>query len=222
MDTAETCLYCGAGGKLTNDHVPPQNLFPKPRIGLVEVRACLRCNGGASKDDEYFRQCLVLADQARGHPEAAKSHPTVFKALNREEAKGMRASFMQSLRCVPEHTPGGLYVGDRLAFEVDLVRLFRVVERTVKGLYFKETERRLPDGYDVRVHSDETLATLDPGDLEEDTRNVIEPLKRLPPKVIGNDVFQYRHWVAPEEPGISVWLLTFFGRISFLAMTGPC
>ncbi|HUR54016.1 MAG TPA: hypothetical protein VMZ71_07785, partial [Gemmataceae bacterium] len=83
-----------------------------------------------------------------------------------------------------------------------------------------ETGQRLPDGYDVRIHSDETLATLDPRDLEEDTLKVIEPLKQLPPKVIGNDVFAFRHFIAPEDPGVSVWLLTFFGGISFLAMTG--
>ena len=71
VNTAEICLYCGVPGELTNDHVPPKNLFPKPRPNiLVEVRACLACNGGASKDDEYFRQCLVLAEQIRGHSEA--------------------------------------------------------------------------------------------------------------------------------------------------------
>jgi hypothetical protein len=219
---SENCLYCGVVGDLTDDHVPPENLFPKPRPGnLVEVRACLACNGGASKDDEYFRQCLCLAEQTRGHDEATKNHAPVLRALNREQAPGLRASFLQSLRRVPEHTPGGLYLGHRLAFEVDLARLFRVVERTVKGLYFRETGQRLPDGYDVRVHSDETLATLDPRDLEEDTRNVIAPLQRLEPKVIGNDVFAYRHWIAPEDARISVWLLTFYRDISFLAITGP-
>src|SRR5690349_7715909 len=44
---AEVRAYCGAGGGLTDDHVPPKCLLPKPRIGLVEVRACLACNGGA-------------------------------------------------------------------------------------------------------------------------------------------------------------------------------
>jgi hypothetical protein len=222
MTSPESCLYCGAPGEMTDDHVPPKNLFPKPRPdNLVTVPACRDCNGGATKDDEYFRQCLVLADQAHGHPEAAKGHAPVFKALNREEAPGLRASFVKSLRQVPAFTPGGLYVGNRLAFEVDLARLFRVVERTVKGLYFKETEGRLPAGYDVKVHSAETLATQDPRDLEADTRNVIAPLKQLAPKVIGNDVFAYRYWIAPDVPGLSVWLLTFFSRISFLALTGP-
>ncbi len=91
----------------------------------------------------------------------------------------------------------------------------------MKGLYSHETGQRLPKGYDVRVHSDETLWELDPRHLEEDRRNVIEPLKQLPPKVIGNDVFAYRHFITSEDPGISVWLLTFFGRISFLAISGP-
>jgi hypothetical protein len=207
---------------MTDDHVPPKNLFPKPRpANLVKVRVCLACNGGASKDDEYFRQCLVLAEQTRGQPEAMKSHALVFRALNREQAPGLRASFLQSLRRVPAYTKGGLYVGLRLAFEVDLVRLFRVVERTVKGLYYDATGQRLPCGFDVKVHSDETLATFNPQDLEEDTRNVIAPLQQLDPRIIGGHVFAYRHWIAPENPGVSVWLLSFFGSISFFAMTGP-
>ena len=100
MDATGICLYCGAGGELTDDHVPPKNLFPKPRMGLVEVRACMPCNRGASKDDEYFRQCLVLAEQTRGHLEATKGRAPVFRSLNREVAPGLQASFGQSMRRV--------------------------------------------------------------------------------------------------------------------------
>ncbi len=217
-----SCVYCQSNSATTRDHIPPKAIFSKPRpSNLVVVPACEECNKSFQNDDEYFQQCLVLAEQARGHPDVAKSHGSVFHALNRKEAPGRLAAFVQNLRQVEAHTPGGLYVGDRLAFDVDLERLFRVVGRTVIGLYFKETGRRLPDGYDVKVHSDETLASLDPCDLEEDTRNVIDPLKRLTPKVIGNNVFAYRHWIASEDPGVSVWLLTFFGTISFLVMSGP-
>jgi hypothetical protein len=40
---------------------------------------------------------------------------------------------------------------------VDLKRVFRVVERTVRGLFFEETRRRLDPAYDVRVQSNDTL-----------------------------------------------------------------
>src|SRR4051812_42325353 len=65
------CVYCGATEDLTDDHVPPECIFPKGRrTGLVKVRACRRCNGGASKDDEYFRMMLCMSEEAGESPEA--------------------------------------------------------------------------------------------------------------------------------------------------------
>lgn len=50
------CVYCGRPEGGTDDHIPPENLFGKPRPpDLIKVPACLTCNRSCSKDDEYFR-----------------------------------------------------------------------------------------------------------------------------------------------------------------------
>jgi hypothetical protein len=43
----------------TTDHVPPQGLFPRVPANVIEVPACLRCNRGASLDEEYMRATLA-------------------------------------------------------------------------------------------------------------------------------------------------------------------
>jgi hypothetical protein len=69
------CVYCGATENLTEDHVPPQCLFPKPRPRLIKVPACKACHAPTSKDDEYFRMGVCI----RGYPERKSLfHATLY------------------------------------------------------------------------------------------------------------------------------------------------
>ncbi len=64
------CTYCGRAREITDDHVPPQNMFPSPRPpDLITVPACRRCNQGFSMEDEYFR-IAVLGPAALQDPRA--------------------------------------------------------------------------------------------------------------------------------------------------------
>jgi hypothetical protein len=56
------CAYCGRRKSLTKDHIPPKSLFAVWPHDLITVPSCQACNGGAAKDDEYFR--LVTAARA--------------------------------------------------------------------------------------------------------------------------------------------------------------
>ncbi|MDF2477577.1 MAG: hypothetical protein K0S24_3060 [Sphingobacterium sp.] len=70
----KVCFICGEGKADSVDHVPPKNLFlPKYRSmgeNLITVPAHRECNNGTSKDDEYFRFCLLT--QAMWTSELAK------------------------------------------------------------------------------------------------------------------------------------------------------
>ena len=56
----DTCTYCG-GVAGSRDHIPPKNLFPKPRTNdLISVPSCVGCNKAFSKDDEYLRFVLTM------------------------------------------------------------------------------------------------------------------------------------------------------------------
>lgn len=55
------CTYCGSMAT-TEDHVPPKGLIrPSRRVNLWTVPSCNQCNGGASRDEEYFRMMVVGA-----------------------------------------------------------------------------------------------------------------------------------------------------------------
>ena len=86
------CVYCGAEGDVTRDHVPPSCLFPpEDRINLITVPACAECHESFKLDDEYFRVTLSLrADLDSGaatefiRAQTAKTSPTP-KLLNSEK-----------------------------------------------------------------------------------------------------------------------------------------
>lgn len=56
------CAYCG-GHPDTRDHVPPRVFLDEPfPENLMGVPSCLKCNEGASKDEEYaacFIECMI-------------------------------------------------------------------------------------------------------------------------------------------------------------------
>jgi hypothetical protein len=50
------CYLCRSTENLTRDHVPPENLFPKPKpSNLITVPCCNACNKSFGKLDEQFR-----------------------------------------------------------------------------------------------------------------------------------------------------------------------
>jgi hypothetical protein len=218
----DVCVYCGSPDNLTTDHVPPDNIFPSPKPScLITVRACKTCNSGASKDDEHFRMMLCLSQDVGDSPEAQKNWPSIFRSLRRPEARGMTKALLESIRPVQAITGGGIHLGMRMGLKVNLERINRVVERTVRGLYFSERKQRLPAGYGVLVHCDETLKRLPPDCLEQLQQTVILPLAAVEPKIVAPGVFFYRLMMAEDNPAASAWALTFYERRSFLAITGP-
>ena len=215
------CVYCGSLENLDYDHVPPKGIFPKPRPdGLITVRSCKPCNGGASKDDEYFRMMLCLRDDVGESPEAQKNWSSILHSLEREQAIGMRTALLKSIHPVQAMTWSGIYVGEMTGYHVNLDRINRVISRTVRGLYFLEQKRRMPEDHDVSVWCDETLIKLHGEKLAYFQEKINLPLESLAPKVIGPGVFHYRFFFF--EDGLwSIWKLSFYERKAFLAMTGP-
>src|ERR1019366_2356818 len=56
------CYLCQATETLIRDHIPPENLFPRPLPSdLITVPCCKSCNLGFSKIDEQFRAFVSCA-----------------------------------------------------------------------------------------------------------------------------------------------------------------
>lgn len=216
------CAYCGATENLTDDHVPPRNLFPKPRPSyLITVPACTNCHSNTSKDDEYFRINLCLHEEAGDHPSAKANWGSIFRSLKRAQAKGLKKQFIKDIHNVQLRTASGLYLGNKVAYDVDLGRIRNVVERTIRGLYFAECS--LPLGFDneIEVYTNEDLELQNSDILDQLKRDIVNPLAAMTPKSIGDNVFLYRHQIIQEIPILSVWIVSFYEKVPFLCMTGP-
>ena len=216
------CVYCGRLAVLTADHIPPKALCSKPRpADLIVVPACELCNGGASKDDEYFKTVMVLKDLAGSHPEAASIRPSVFRGLAMPKKAQFTRRIMSGVRHVSLRTPAGLYAGKSAAFDVDLVRLDKVVERVTRGLYWHHHEHvRLPSDHEVHVWSEEGLRELSIADAAKLRRTLVDPVLRNPGRSIGRGVLNYR-FAAGDRPHVSGWWLEFYGDVRFVAFSGP-
>jgi hypothetical protein len=94
----QQCVYCGAGGTLTRDHVPPKTIFPKLwPLGLITVPAYLKCNQDNSKDDEYFRLPLSVRRGLSDHPAIQQSQSKVIRSLLDPNSPEIRQSFINTL-----------------------------------------------------------------------------------------------------------------------------
>jgi len=216
-----TCAYCGEYGPVSKDHIPPAGIFADPKpSNLITVRSCDRCHRPWSLDDEYFRIRLCLNDQARGHPDVNRNLDSIFQGLKRPESEGLKHDLLADWRNVELRSKGGIVLGRRTGFKVDMRRICGVIERTVRGLFYRERKQCLPKDHGVKVISNEMLAEEDAGVIEEMQRNIIRPLAAIPAMVIGRDTFSYRVHFS-DVPTVSVWELVFYGSVQFVALTGP-
>lgn len=194
----------------------------KPRPSdFVVVPSCKSCNSGASKDDECFKTVMVLKDRAGSHPEAAASRPSVFRALAMPNKRRFTRRILESVRQVALRTPGSLHVGAAPAFDVDLVRLDRVVERITRGLYWHHHNHvRLPIDHKVAVWSEDGLRDITAADALHLRRTLVDPILNNPARSIGRNVLRY--WYASgNHEHVTGWLFEFYGDVRFVAFTDP-
>lgn len=221
MTRTGECVYCGVVAALTDDHVPPKNLFPKPRpSNLVTVLSCRKCNAETSRDDEYFRLALTMRDDAGEDPTVQQLLPVVARSLSKPRKIGFRRSFFRSIGDVEVRTPAGVILGSRKGYRVDLTRLERVVRRTALGLFYHHRSSRLPLSYQMVALASRRVAGFRKEQAEKLRQLVLEPLWAVPEKSIGNNVFSYRHVFLDTDPNESAWLMVFFGRVSFVCFSG--
>jgi hypothetical protein len=215
------CVYCGQCSAETSDHVPPKNLFSKPRpSSLVTVPSCLGCNEGASQDDEYFRLVVTLRHDI-DHPDAAVARDSAMRSLGRPQASGLRTAFLSAIREIDLRSPGGLYIGRTGMYDIDVGRLDRVARRITLGLFYKETGRPLPDNYAVKAY---LLSAVDPSATDALARlsHVIDALKSgRSPAFVGRRVMSYWWRLTQEDHNVSAWLLVFYERVSWITITAP-
>ena len=216
------CVYCGSQNNLTLDHIPPRCMFSKPRPNnLIKVPSCETCNNAASKDDEYFRDTLILRFDASEHPDARKVLPGVFRSYKRQEAIGKKQDLLNSAVLMDANTPAGIYIGVVGGTTPQHERLERVVARIVRVLYWHRYGDKLSDDYEIECCVDSDLAEHDPGVLTSILSIYMPIIQQSPTDVIGEQIFEYwiQRWY--DSDYVTACVLRFYGSVYYLCKAIP-
>ena len=99
----------------------------------------------------------------------------------------------------------GIYLGRGPAFNFDRSRMQTVIDKIIRGLFFKHANRRLADDYTVEDFNYQPR-------IEKPLQ---EAIMQLPLLNIGDSsVFSYRYHLASETTSESFWFLMFYNDSS--------
>ena len=215
----QLCVYCGTRIADTRDHIPPKNLFPKPRPdNLITVPSCSSCNNTNSDDDEYFRLMLVMRREAHNHPAAVESWETAFRGLKRDNKIGLATKIATDMREVEIYSKSGVYLGKESAINIDFPRVRNVLNRTIKGLFYHVTNRPLPANYDIHAFALEGFT--DSVHKIPSLLRYVEIGNAQPTNTVGANIFSYKYKFSDDDDSASIWLMEFyncFPIIGFIA-----
>lgn len=193
------CAICGIREATSRDHIPPKSIFPKPWPNdLITVPACYQCNSGSSPDDEEFKVGISLLAGTETSLTRQLwdkgTMPTLAhnRKLHREIVSGMIDVDVQ--------TPAGIYLRTEKAILIPAKGIKRVVERTIRGLYFHHFKECLG----AQAHCGVQKIQVKP------TQEVLELIRGLPVVAVAGGVFKYRFGRPSDAPLTSIWLLSFY------------
>jgi len=209
----ERCIYCaGLSENMTEDHVPPDNLYNGVAITHEKITApaCFTCNNNRSKDDEHFRNIIV--------PYCAKDSSVAANLLAGKVSSGVGRSPRLKKEDYDRHeeleqiTPSGIYLVRSLRFTfspAERACMLRLYDRLSKAMYWY-TLRKNPSGRSHKLlEANESI-------------HFMEGLKKAPTQASGNpEVFQYRAIAIGEQHEFLLVWSCFFKKLSMVSISGP-
>ena len=201
------CYLCGSilKGKKSRDHVPPKQFYAKnirkkhhPNLFTLPVHKS--CNKAYQNDEDYFIHSIAPLTQG------SYSGNEIWEDIKHqfERPEGLRIGNMISKEF--DSRPSGLHLPNgKVLKRFDSERVWRVVWKILRGLFFKEHQRILPEN---------TLRTY----------KVISPEHEVPPPefAVVRDtpsrgqypgVFDYKYIIIPELNNFHFWAMLFWSRI---------
>ena len=159
-----------------------------------------------------------MSDEVSDHPDAAEALDRVIRALQRDDHMKMRAAVERSLEFA-EDWRGGIFRGDKPAYRFDTDRLSKTVSRTVKGLFWYETQKMLPSSHAVDTYLEESLESTSIQTMAW-RQKLIKACEKGDSINIGNNVFEYSFNV-DDPQGITYWVTLFYQSFRFFSFTMP-
>ncbi len=191
------CAICGEYEATTRDHVPPKAIFPKPRPDLITIPACQICNNGTSDLDDLFK--VYLSMQAAEKSEIANRLFSEKTIRTLEVNKKLLRSLKEDSKEIKVVRKDGTF-SSKIGVLWNSEAHDKVIERTIRGLYFHHSRNLLPKDAVLEVHW-----------LWEVPEKIEKNLNLLSTEVIGEEQVTYKYLIADEDPRHSLWVFDFYG-----------
>jgi hypothetical protein len=153
------------------------------------------------------------------NPAAASARAAVHRSFTKPNKVAFTWALINSIKEIPVHSPGGLYLGHVASYDVDLNRLCNVIERTMRGLYFHEFKCRLADETKCVTYSLDGFVTADienSASVQRLWQLALSGQKRM----FGNNVFAY--WFQSlDAASATLWAFVVYGCSGFIVITRP-
>lgn len=205
MIAKKLCAYCGLlCDKLDREHVFPKNLYPlskaKSKVQRLTVPACDKCNNSWANDEVHFRNVLVVAGDPATSVRTELWKTTIDRSFSQIDGYKRLSDLIAQLKSI---TIG--HQDRQIIYPGNDARVLRVVRKIVRGLhYYHKLFWPLSDDsifvdvlkYEVPPHF------LDEMELHDRDKDIVE----------------YRFKELNEYDIQTVWIITFFQTVPFIAI----
>ena len=205
------CYLCGKRitGRISRDHVPPRHLFSKAirqkhKPNLLTLPTHGTCNRSFQEDEEYFIHSFapVVMDTYAGR--------SLLREISIQYQSDHNIPLSQVVLKEFNERPSGLYLPDgKVAKRLDPDRAWRVIWKIIRGLFFDEYGRFLPEDTHCNFH------IVSPGYKPPDIFYLLpdDPIRGRYP-----GVFDYKYRQFPELDNGHLWALLFWDKLIFIAV----
>jgi hypothetical protein len=210
----QICAYCGKpSDDLTKDHVVPLGLWikgqhPQHPVVVPACRNCIDSPDWYDREATYFRNCLVSMIDMDAHPMAGKLlRGPVVRSIERRP--GVMRDCFHNFRRMERKTDAGIIVGTGWAFDIDMTRFNRIVEKIVRGFFYFKSGIPLPKTHEVVIFPGNGFWKL------PDFQSLLENME--PFAGLGDDVFMCRALRDANDTFLTAWIFMFFQNIGVFA-----
>lgn len=215
-DPIKICYLCGKKlkGEISRDHVPPKQFYAtnirrqhSPNLFTLPVHKS--CNKAYQKDEDYFVHSIAPLTQE------SYSGSEVWKDITHQfqRPEGLRIGKMISREF--DGRPSGLYLpGGKVIKRFDAERVWRVVWKIVRGLFFKEHQRLLPENTLRTYHKVISVGEKPPPEFAV--------VRDTPSRGQYPGVFDYKYIAEPKLDNFNLWAILFWnGMIKMIGFHDP-
>lgn len=210
------CIYCQTTREETRDHVPPKGLFPKPcPSNMITVPSCEKCNSSFAMDDEYFLN-IALEWSASNSRAGSQIAAKLLRSMKRKKSYQYWQSFFAKTKPVEVRFPSGS-VENSLEFRLVGNRIFPVINRIIRGLYYEITNTALP--VNACVQSMLRSSFIEQHKDNPEALRTVQNMTQLAGRVIGQDTFEFHYALFDQTHLWTLWYLEFYRSQVFIGTT---